>query len=261
MLHQAMKARGAHLARVDAYYGESSGRFSGGTVHSLLGVIDEARRDREVRRVLADPYALDPSPRQGGADGPDARGVHWEPRLRMWTAPYLMAAINTRVVRRSNAIAGYPYGSGFRYSERMSLPGNVRGLATATAISGGLAGFVVATQVPPLRRLIEQKLPSPGEGPTQAQRERGHFTVRLIAESDPMTSGGMPVRLFGRVADRRDPGYGSTSVMLSEAALCLALDPITHPGGVLTPSIAMGDALLARLRAAGMTWETEDFGG
>src|SRR6185503_14033990 len=108
--------------------------------------------------------------------------------------------------------------------------------------------------VPPLRRLIEQKLPSPGEGPTPAQRERGHFTVRLIAESDPMTTpGGSPLRLFGRVSDRRDPGYGSTSVMLSEAALCLALDPVTHPGGVITPSIAMGDALLARLRAAGMT--------
>jgi short subunit dehydrogenase-like uncharacterized protein len=254
MLHQEMKARGAHLAKVDAYFGESSGRFSGGTIHSLLGVIDEARRDKEVRRVLGDPYALDPSPRQGGPDGGDARGVHWEPRLRMWTAPFVMAAINTRIVRRSNAIAGYPYGAGFRYSEQMSLPGTARGLATATAISGGIAGFVVATQVPPLRRLIEQKLPSPGEGPTAEQRERGHFCVRLIAESD----GATPLRLFGRVADRRDPGYGSTSVMLSESALSLALDPITHPGGVITPAIAMGDALLSRLRAAGMTFDVED---
>jgi short subunit dehydrogenase-like uncharacterized protein len=251
MLHREMQARGARLARVDSFFGETSGAFSGGTFASLLGVIDEARRDKDTRRVVGDPYSLDPRPRQGGPDGGDARGVRWEPRLRLWTAPFVMSAINTRVVRRSNAIGGYPYGADFRYSEQMTLPGNVRGLATATAITGALAGFVVASQVGPLRRLIESKLPSPGEGPTREQRERGHFMVRLIGESDGL-------KLLAKVSDRRDPGYGSTAVMLSEAAMCLALDRLDTPGGMLTPAIAMGDALLARLRAAGMGWEVDD---
>jgi short subunit dehydrogenase-like uncharacterized protein len=253
MLHQEMRARGTQIAKVDAFFGETSGAFSGGTFASLLGVIDAARADPETRKVVGDPYALDPRPRQGGPDGGDVRGVRWEPRLRAWTAPFLMAAINTRIVRRSNAISGYPYGEEFRYSESMSFPGTARGLAMATGVTGGLAGFVVASQVGPLRRFIEQKLPGPGEGPSEEQRRRGHFTVRLFGE-------GGGVKLLAKVHDDRDPGYSSTAVMLSESALCLARDPVTHPGGVLTPAIAMGDALLARLRAAGQAWEVEEAG-
>jgi short subunit dehydrogenase-like uncharacterized protein len=114
-----------------------------------------------------------------------------------------------------------------------------------------MAAFMGAMQVGPLRRLIERRLPAPGEGPTPEQRARGHFTMRLLAEGDG-------VALRGEVSDRRDPGYGSTAVMLAESALCLARDPHDGPGGVLTPASAMGAALLARLRAAGLTFDVRE---
>jgi short subunit dehydrogenase-like uncharacterized protein len=260
MLHEAMQERGRRLLRVDALFGESSGGFSGGTFASLLGVLEEARRDAAVQRLLDDPYALDPAPRDagsdatpggGGLDAPDARGVSWEPRLGRWTAPFVMAAINTRVVRRSNAVAGYPYGRDFRYCERMTVPGGVAGLPAALAVAGGMALLETATRLEPLRRALGRWMPAPGEGPTPEQREKGFFVARLLAEGE----GGLTLR--GRVEDRRDPGYGSTAVMLSESALCLARDPLSTPGGVLTPASAMGGALLARLREAGMTWVVE----
>ncbi|HSJ99082.1 MAG TPA: saccharopine dehydrogenase, partial [Myxococcota bacterium] len=252
MLHDAARARGRRLARVDAFFGESSGGFSGGTFASVLGVLEEAQRDPSVERLLEDPYALDPAPRVGGPDRPDARGVAWEPRLGRWTAPFVMAAINTRVVRRSNAVAGHPYGRDFRYTERMTLPAGPAGLPAALAVAGGMALTDVARRWPLLRRAGARWAPRPGEGPTPEQRARGYFVTRLLATCDDGSV------LRGRVEDRRDPGYGSTAVMLSESALSLARDPLQTPGGVLTPASAMGDALLARLRGAGMTWEVAD---
>lgn len=251
MLHEAAQAHGQGLARVDAVFGESSGGFSGGTVASMLNLLDEARRDPGVRELLADPYALDPAPRTGGPDGPDAKGVAWEPRLGRWTAPFVMAAINTRVVRRSNALAGYPYGKRFRYTERMSLPAGPAGLPAALAIAGGAAAFQAVMQVGPLRDLVAKRLPQPGQGPSAETRAKGYFVARILGECD----GGL--RLRGEVQDRRDPGYGSTAVMLAESALCLARDPLASGGGVLTPASAMGAALLARLRTAGMTWTVQ----
>jgi short subunit dehydrogenase-like uncharacterized protein len=261
MLHDAARARGRRLARVDALFGESSGGFSGGTFASMLGVLEEAERDPAVARLLDDPYALvpthegvgpDATTRSVGPDGRDARGVSWEPRLGRWTAPFVMAAINTRVVRRSNAVAGHPYGREFRYTERMTLPAGPSGLPAALAVAGGMALTDVATRWPALRRAARRWMPKPGEGPTPEQRARGFFVARLLATTDDGAT------LRGRVEDRRDPGYGSTAVMLSESALCLARDPLATPGGVVTPASAMGGALLARLRAAGMTWLVEE---
>jgi len=252
MLHESMKARGEQLAKVDAFAGESKGKLSGGTFASMLGIADAARRDARVRKVLGDPYALDPSPRRGGPDGADARGISYDKRLGKWTAPFVMAAINTRVVRRSNAVAGYPYGEQFRYSERMSLPGGLKGMAAAGAIAGGLLGLLVATQLPLVRPWLENKMPKPGEGPSKAEREAGFFVMRLLGESTTGTS------LVATVSHNRDPGYGSTSVMLAESALCLAKDPLQTAGGLLTPASALGVHLLERLQEAGMTWMVVD---
>jgi short subunit dehydrogenase-like uncharacterized protein len=254
MLHDAMQSRGRKLGRVDAFFGESKGGASGGTVASMLDIAD-AIRDRDVRRLLNDPYALAPGTGTRGPDRPDRKGIHYEPRLGRWTAPFPMAAINTRVVRRSNAVAGYPYGRDFRYTEQMSLPPGFKGLVAATAVTGGLAGFLGALQVRPLRRLIERRLPKPGEGPSAELRAAGYFVLRLLAEP---ANDGPALRLIGRVEDRRDPGYGSTAVMLSESALCLARDELTTEGGVLTPASAMGLPLIERLRRAGMIWEVAE---
>ncbi|MGR9106437.1 MAG: saccharopine dehydrogenase family protein [Gammaproteobacteria bacterium] len=254
MMHDAMRERGKGLARVDALFGESKGGFSGGTLASMIGVLDRAKRDPEYRRILLDPYNLDPRPRVGGADGPDTRSLSFDERFNRWTAPFIMAAINTRLVRRSNAVADYPYGRDFRYTERMSLPHGIKGFVMALLLTAGQISFVSAAGFAPLRRLLERWLPRPGEGPSEQQRESGYFVMRLVAES----AGASPIRLFGRVADNRDPGYGSTSVMLAESAMCLARDDLNTLGGVLTPASAMGTTLIARLRAAGMAWEVAE---
>jgi short subunit dehydrogenase-like uncharacterized protein len=251
MMHRAMQERGRRLARVDAYYGEMKGGVSGGTVASMLALLDEARRDPKIRALVRDPYALDPRPRRGGPDRLDLQPIGYDRRLGRWTAPFVMAAINGPVVRRSNALTGYRYGETFRYRERMSTPKGLRGLGFAATVSAGLAGLLIGSQIKPLRRVIERRLPDPGEGPTAAQREAGYYVVRLLAEA----AGEPELLLRGEVSDDRDAGYGSTAVMLSAAALCLALDDLDTPGGVLTPAAAMGAVLLERLREAGIKFE------
>jgi short subunit dehydrogenase-like uncharacterized protein len=120
----------------------------------------------------------------------------------------------------------------------------------ATGMTAALGGFLLATRVPALRARLEQKLPAPGEGPTPEERARGYFVVRVRGEADGD-------RLVVKVSDRADPGYGSTSKMLSQSALCLALDDLPTGGGVLTPAVAMGFRLIERLRDAGLTIEAE----
>jgi short subunit dehydrogenase-like uncharacterized protein len=245
-------------ASIHAYAGESRGGASGGTIASMLGAIDAAAADPEVRRLLADPYALDPDPRVGGADGPDPRGIHYSEELGRWTGPFVMALVNTRVVRRSNALMGYAYGRDFHYSEVMSFPPGPKGFVAATAMTAGLGAFVAATRVPPVRRLLEARvLPKPGEGPSAEQRERGYFVFRFVGEG---TSGntGRVVRLLGKVRGDGDPGYAATSRMLGESALCLAQDDLPNEGGVLTPASSMGMRLVSRLRGAGIRFDVEE---
>jgi len=256
MLHDAMRAQGDSLARVDAFFGESSGGFSGGTAASLLGVMEEAGADPAVRRLLADPHGLDPVPsagREGGRrprrEESDSLAVSFEPRLQRWTAPFVMAAINTRIVRRTNAVAGHPYGEDFLYTERMSTGSGAGGFAAAVAVAGGMGVVLGLGSLGPVRSLLGRWLPEPGEGPSAETRARGFFRIRMFGQGRGGT------RLEARIEDRRDPGYGSTAVMLSESALCLARDIQEGPGGVLTPASAMGGALLQRLRTAGMTWD------
>jgi short subunit dehydrogenase-like uncharacterized protein len=255
MLDEAMRARGRTLARVDSFFGESRGKVSGGTVASMLNLQVELGRDPSLRRLLLDPYALVPN--GSGPDRRDLGGVAYEPRIGRYTAPFVMAVVNAPTVRRSNALLGHRYGRDFRYHEAMSLFPGVKGWLAASAITAGLGAFALALQAPPLRRLIAARFARPGEGPTDEERAAGHFVVRYVAEAD--TSGGQPpLTLRGRCEDRRDPGYGSTAVMLAASAMCLAREASTGDGGVLTPASAMAAPLLARLRASGMRWEVAD---
>lgn len=257
MLQEAMRERhGGHLDEVRFFAGESRGGASGGTIASMLNLVEESGRDPEVRRIMADPYALVPRDARG-QDGGDQLGVRFDRELGMWTAPFVMAAINTRVVRRSNHLMDTRYGHGFRYSEVMSTGRGVKGAVTATAITAGLGAFLAGVSVPPLRRLIAKRLPKPGEGPDREARERGYFVVRLIGKG--RTEDGRDITLRGRVEGKADPGYGETAKMLSESALCLALDgaALDAPGGIRTPASTMGMRLVERLRAAGMVFHVE----
>ncbi len=248
--HELVARAGAPARAVTALFGENSGKFSGGTVASLLGVIDAAARDRDVRRILGNPHGLDP---EGGPKSAarDARAPGWDRVLKVPTAPVVMAAINTRVVRRSHALLGYPWGTDFLYDERMSLPRSAKGIATALAITGALVGFVAASQVPALRKLLDKRMPQPGEGPTVEEQQRGFYVVRIHGEANG-------TRLIAKVADSFDPGYAGTARMLGEAARCLAEDELDTPGGVLTPASAMGLTLVERLVAMGLTFEISE---
>jgi len=182
--------------------------------------------------------------------------VHYDADLGRWTGPFLMAATNARIVRRTNALLGYAYGREFRYSEASSFGTGPGGWLSAAAVAAGTLAFTAAAAVPPTRWLLGKTvLPGPGEGPSRETRESGSFALRFVGSG----GGSARARVSGTVKGTQDPGYGATSRMLGEAAACLALDAeVPAAGGVLTPAACMGMRLVDRLRAAGMTFEASE---
>ena len=226
---------------------------SGGTLESMKGMIDEAKADKATRRLLNDPYGLSPDrssePELG--DESDVRMPVEDKEIGEWLGPFVMAAINTRVVRRSNALQDWAYGRRFKYRETTAMGSGIAGRAKATALSGGLGAAMGAMAFGPTRMVLDKFLPKPGEGPSDEARAKGFFKI------DVHTRAASGKRYVCRVAAQGDPGYAATAVMLGEAALCLVLDRDKLPdrAGVLTPSTAMDGALVERLRAAGQTFE------
>jgi short subunit dehydrogenase-like uncharacterized protein len=206
------------------------------------------------KRVVGDPHALSPErsaePELGKER--DLRGVEHDGELGTWLGPFLMASINTRVVRRSNALQDWAYGRRFRYREVSGFGSGLAAPVKAVASTAGLGALAAGLAFGPTRALLDRVLPGPGEGPNERSREAGFFRIEIHAR----TSSG--ARYVCRVAAQGDPGYAATSVMLGESALCLALDGDHLPSraGVLTPATAMGTALVDRLRAAGFKFET-----
>ena len=224
----------------------ASGGFSGGTIASGIGQMEAAKADPSLRRVMEDPYALTPG--ESGPDAGDQIWVRYEPVLDSWTGPFVMAAINTRVVRRSNLLLGHRYGREFTYKEVVATGPGLGGRARATALATASTGGMAALSIGPARAVISRFLPDPGEGPGPEAREKGGFRIEFRS-----TTGDGEV-YAAEVIGKGDPGYAATSRMLSEAGLCLA--GTEGPGGVLTPASAMGDALVERLRNVGMTLRT-----
>jgi short subunit dehydrogenase-like uncharacterized protein len=231
------------------------GGVSGGTLASLMGQEDEVRASAERRRLVQDPYALSPD-RPAEPDLGDERDLEWvryDSELRLWTGPFTMAAINTRVVRRSNALQGWAYGRRFRYREVTGFGAGPAAPILAAAFSVTSKSLEAGLAFGPSRALLGPLLPAPGRGPSEKTRRTGFFRMQIHT----CTAAG--ARYLGTVEARGDPGYAATSVMLGETALCLALDRDRLPdrAGVLTPATAMGAALAARLRSAGHTLATQ----
>ena len=233
------------------------GSASGGTVASLLNVLDESRRDPRVRQIVEDPYALNPASARRGPDAPDCRVVRWDRDLRAWTAPFVMAPINTRVVRRTNALLNYPYGREFRYDEAVLTGRGPWGWTLAQSISRGMNLLMSAASIQPTRALLDKwVLPIPGHGPSASQRRKGFFQIQLVGKSDATATDYWSAIVTGE----QDPGYGSTSKMLAESAVCLAqdADQLTVAGGFWTPASCFGMTLVPRLQArAGMRFTME----
>jgi short subunit dehydrogenase-like uncharacterized protein len=229
------------------------GGLSGGTLASAKGAVDEVKRDRSKLRVMGDPYALSPDrdaePDLG--DQRDLRGAEHSEELGLWFGPFVMASINTRVVRRSNALQSWAYGRRFRYREVMSFGSGISGRAKALGMGGGLAALMAGLAVPPTRWVLDRVLPDPGEGPKEELVRNGFYEIEIHARTPAGERWVCDVRATG------DPGYGATSVILGESALALALDGDKLPdrAGVLTPATGIGLQLADRLRSAGQTFE------
>jgi short subunit dehydrogenase-like uncharacterized protein len=262
-LYRAAREDGAgELVDTDFVVRSFSGGLSGGTIASMMDVLHAASSDPDLRRQLDDPYTLSTDraaePELGPQpDLPWRRGRQIAPELTgLWTAGFMMASINTRIVRRSNALLDWAYGRRLRYSESMSLGSSaVAPVASAVLAGVGKATFGLGSRYFRLlpRRMLERIAPKAGTGPSQAARERGYYRIETYTTT---TSG---ARYVARMQQQGDPGYQATSVLLGECALALALDrdKLSDLRGVLTPAAAMGDVLLARFPAAGVLLQTE----
>ncbi len=219
------------------------GGFSGGTYASLSNVLVEAEADPSIYQVLLNPYAFNPPGERQGPDQGDLRKVVYDSDAQAWIGPFIMAPINTKVVRRSHALRGYPYGKDFRYDEAIMTGKGLSGRMKGMAVMAGTGAMMAAKPNSWLKKGLDYLLPAPGEGPSKKERETGFFNITLLGKLRDGTL------IKGKVTGDRDPGYGSTSKMLGESAVCLALDRELTPevAGVLTPSVAMGEALLTRL--------------
>ena len=219
---------GRPAPRVKGRVRKMQGTFSGGTFASGKATAAAAARNPSVFKLLIDPFALTP-----GFEGPSQpKGMlpEYDETVGGWVAPFVMAAINTKNVHRTNFLAGHPYGTDFRYDEMMVAPGI------------GDIGKAAAEAIAKMNPMGGDKGPAPGEGPSKAEREAGFYEIDFIAE---MSTG---ETLTCTVTGDRDPGYGSTSKMIAEAALCLIRD-VGGDGGVWTPGALMAEPLKARLEA------------
>jgi len=248
---EALQRHGAYCESISLLVKAIKGGASGGTMASMMNVMAEARADRNVARTLARPYSLNPDGSPNGPDRGDQRGIRLSEDGGTWTAPFVMGSVNTRVVRRSHALLGYPWGRNFRYDEAIRTGNGAAGWVRAAMITAGLTGLITAASFGWSRRILQRfVLPKPGTGPDRAAREAGFFKLEQIGRLPDGT------QLHTTISGDRDPGYGSTSKMLAECAACLALDKLDGNAGVLTPVAAMAEPLFERLqRNAGLTFE------
>ena len=234
----------------------AKGGLSGGTIASMATIFEEVGKDKSRRKQVANPYLLNddknaPNVRQSNVSKPEYDSEH-----KRWLAPFVMASINTRIIHRSNQLLGYEYGRDFRYDEAMWMKDGIKGKLTSYALSAGLLGFATAMMITPSRELLSKHvLPKSGSGPSEEEQENGYFDIRLFGKTANQET------IITKVTGDKDPGYGSTSRMLSQAALCLAQDISKEAvgGGFWTPASAMGDKLLARLEEhAGLSFDVID---
>lgn len=240
---QAQERFQAPCSRVKLRVKAMRGTFSGGTVASMMEMLREVDKDRSILKVLKNPYAF--CAQQLKVRQPNPAPVSFDDDAKSWQVPFIMAAINTKVVHRSNALQGHRYGENFCYDETQLTGNGIKGRLGAIAFASGLGGFMAAAALAPTRNLLERfVVPKPGEGPSPKAQREGYYDIRFFGK----TAAGQS--LVVKVTGDRDPGYGSTGKMLGEAATCLAMDisKTDKAGGFWTPSTVMGDALIARLQ-------------
>jgi len=237
-VQEAAKAKfGRPAPRVKGRIRAMKGTFSGGTFASGKATMLAAAKDPSILKLMVDPFALTP-----GFDGPhQPKGLlpEYDEAIGAWVAPFMMAVINTKNVHRTNFLGHHPYGADFQYDEMMVAPGL------------GEFGKAAAEAMARFNPMTADKGPAPGEGPSKEERDSGFYDIAFVAE---MPDG---QRVTANVKGDRDPGYGSTSKMIAESALCLIRD-VEGEGGIWTAGALMAAPLKARLEAnAGLTFTVE----
>jgi len=232
---EAKKRFGAPVARVRGRVRGLQGGLSGGTLASGMATMAAMQKDASLGAVMGDPFALTPGFK--GPAQPDGETPYEDKVTGSWVAPFMMAGINTKAVHRSNLLLGHPWGADFQYDEMLMVDGPPTGGPPQTGFDFG-AG----------------PMPQPGEGPSKAEREAGFYDILFVGESRD----GRTIRCS--VKGDMDPGYGSTSKILGESAVCLVRDAprSATPGGCWTTASAMGQPLIDRLQKnAGLTFTVE----
>ena len=235
------KENGKYTNAINMRVAGTKGGFSGGTYNSLTNVIHEASVNKSVRETLNNPYGLNPVNEQSGPDTKDLRSVVYDKEAKSWIAPFVMAGINTKIVRRSNALLNYKYGKSFLYSEAVlvgdGILGKIIGYLSLIPIF-----MVIQKKGSIIKRIVDLFVPKAGQGPSKKQRENGFFNLKFYFNNGQK-------KYIAKVTGDMDPGYGSTSKMLAECAICLALDDTLNENyGVITPSVAFGENILERLQ-------------
>lgn len=242
----AIERHGQPCGRVDMVLRKVRGGFSGGTAASIVNLMAEAR-DPFVAEVLADPYSL--APGDSGPDPGQLRGARFDEVLDGWTGPFLMAPINERVVRRTNALLDHRYdpeGARFVYQESTWLGRGLGARLRGTGFGIGSRLAEGALKRPALRRMAERRMPAVGEGPSDRSVKKGFFVSELIGRAG---TDGPVVR--ATVKGERDPGYGATAAMIAEAAITAAAEPTSEVVcGVTTPAAGLGRAYVERFRGS-----------
>jgi short subunit dehydrogenase-like uncharacterized protein len=248
---EARRRFGVPCSEIKMRVKAAKGGVSGGTIASMMNVVQEAAKDRALRRELANPYSLAEKPHPSIRQRPMSR-PEFDRDFNAWTAPFVMAAINTRIVHRTNALLGYAYGRDFRYDEAMLAGRNASGRVKAGVIASALGAFTAGAALKPTRWLLNRfVLPKPGQGPSPEAQSSGFFDLRFFGR----TADGRTLR--AKVTGQGDPGYGSTSQMIGRTAIELSRLPKEgKPGGFWTPASLFGSSLIAPLTAqAGLSFE------
>lgn len=246
---EAQKRFGHHASQVHMRLKAGKGGISGGTIASMLELTKEVMANPALRKELANPYSLCPAGHGFSQRQNTMSGIDKDTDLLSYTAPFIMAAINTRIVHRTNALRNNAYGSDFCYNEAVLTGSGAKGWIGAALMTGGIGAFLLGAALKPSRWLLEKYvLPKPGEGPSPKQQQEGFFDIRFIGRSDDGQT------IITCVKGKGDPGYGSTAKVLGQAASGLALDyyrdgkKCDREGGFWTPASMFDERFIRRLQ-------------
>ena len=241
---------------VNLYVRSVRGGLSGGTIASMINISNYMRSNPEDQNLLKSPFSLNPRDSvKNNARQPNLKSVKWNDHIQRWVCPFIMSGINTRIVRRTNAITDHQYGIDFRYSEESSFKKGMTGFFRAMVMFIGLVIIQISLNVRPLLWCLRKfSLPSPGEGPSKETRDNGFFKLDIIGSMDDIK------KISLTVTGDSDPGYSATAKMITESALSVLLDqdriPKVH--GVLTPASGIGVVLAERLKDKGINFSINE---